>query len=183
MGLTASSPGSPQKGKIEVNFYGPDRALEIPTKFGTIHIMSGSLVLVIHAEDSLSIYDLHDGNSKAVFVESDGHKSTLGPGKYITLAPPHCGDFAAVNKLPFVAYISADFEAINDGLVSFHGAYDINSLILKYAPFKQLLSSPDAKMRHVAENVLKTSAIMSQISANRRYYQQGFVPPKAVVTK
>jgi len=167
----------------EVQFYSPDDTLDVPTKFGTLHVLPGSLVLAISAEDALSVYDLHDGNANAVYVMADNQKFPLGPGKHITLAHPHCTNFAAVNKLPFVAYYSADFEQLSNGMVCFHGKYDLNSLIFRFAPFKALLNSKEQKTRRVAEKVVKNAVIMNQLAANAKYYQLKPSAPQAGTTK
>ncbi len=148
-----------------------------------LHVLPGSLVLAISADDALSIYDLHDGNANAVYIMADNQKFPLSPGKHITLARPHCTNFAAVNKLPFVGYFSADFEQLSSGTVCFHGKYDINSLIFRFAPFKALLNSKEPKTRRVAEKVVKNAVIMNQLAANAKFYNLKPSAPQTDSTK
>jgi hypothetical protein len=183
LSLAGAVSATPARSKPEISFMAPESVTEISTKFGTVHISPGSLVLVVNAQDALSVYDLHDGSDHAVYVEVDNKKLVLTPGKHVTLARPQCTNFAAANKLPFVIYTSAVFQPINEGLISFQGSYDVNSLILRYAPFRQLLVSKDAKVRHVAEKVLKTSAIMNNMASMTRYYQMAGSLPQPAAAK
>jgi hypothetical protein len=178
-----AQPESASSVKPEIKFYGPDGDSDVETKFGNLHVSGGSLVLAVTSEDSLSLYDLHDGRDKSVYITADNQKFSLVPGGHITIAHPRSKTFAAVNRLPFVAYQSADFQQIDDALICFHGTYDINSLIFRFAPFKTLLNSKDPKVRRVAENVVKTAVVINQYATYRNYQQGKPVAGRSAVSK
>jgi hypothetical protein len=169
--------------KPSAAFLSPESETELSIKFGTLHLMPGCLVLLVSAEDTVSIYDLHDGKDRDVFVEAEGHKLALTPGKQVTLARSQYPDLAAANKLPYVAYSSTEKQQINEDVVCFKGNYDVYSLIFRYPPFKELLASKDPKMRKTAEKVLKTAVIMNQMVANARYYSGSAAPSQAKSVK
>jgi len=175
--------GAASTSQVEPKFYGPDDDTNLDTKFGAIHIAKGSLVLVITCDVSISVYDLHDGRPHAVSVESEGHQFVLSPTKHITLARPLCNNFAAANRLPFVIYTNTKSEQINDQILSYRGDFDIASLIMRYAPFKELIASKDQKTRRIAENVLKNAAIMSQMTSISRYNRPPTVISPATIPK
>jgi hypothetical protein len=162
--------------KPSAAFLSPESETELSLKYGTLHLMPGSLVLLVSAEDTVAVYDLHDGKDSDVFVECEGQKFPLTPGREVTLASARHEDFASACPMPFVAYYPPEKKQISAGVVSFTCKYDVYTLIFRYKPFRELLTSTNPKLRKVAEKVLKTSSIMSNITANARYYSGGSVP-------
>ena len=130
------------------------------TKFGQVRIQEGAMALLIDDDHAATIFDLHDAHGKSVTVESNGKVYHLAPGKMIILCPSAIKEFTPVNRTPYVAYRQIKGEEVTPEIHAFRADYQIQSLISHYPPFRKLLSSKDARERHLAEQVLKTAMIV-----------------------
>jgi len=187
-----------RSGKTKLAFIAPQRQTEIATTYGTVHIAPGAMVLLVADDHALSLYDLHDRHANSVCVAvsggveppgaaGDAHNRkqifALSPGKHLTLCKGAHRQFADLNKLPFVLYAASDRHNVNDELSGFYGDYSIASLIANFDAFKTMLASKDKHTQKVAHSVLKTAAILHQLTAGAKGYQYAIAAEQLAYAK
>ncbi|MBS1989118.1 MAG: hypothetical protein JSS83_01300 [Cyanobacteria bacterium SZAS LIN-3] len=169
--LTSAISDAPSESIPQTALISPAKQTEIATKYGTVRIAPGSMVLLVGAEDGLAVYDLHDDKTGSVTVETGNHSFTLVPGKHLTFSRYRRADFARANKLPFVLYRSPVRHRISDEQFCYCGDYSVASLVANFAPFSAMLASSDARTQKLAKNTLKTAAILHQLTAGSKPYE------------
>ena len=148
----------------------------------TLLLKRGAIVLAIANSGIVSVYNLHDNHKDSVIVKSGDRKIILNPGRHLTvLAANYLTDFANVNQVNNIGY--RDFNTnISNGLVTYVSDFSIPSAINAIKPLSAMFKSKDCQIRNLANQLLKTSCIVTQSSCGKDIYNQA-VKPKLTALK
>ena len=148
----------------------------------TLLLKRGAIVLAIANSGIVSVYNLHDNHKDSVIVKSGDRKIILNPGRHLTvLAANYLTDFANVNQVNNIGY--RDFNTnISNGLVTYVSDFSIPSAINAIKPLRAMFKSKDCQIRNLANQLLKTSCIVTQSSCGKDIYNQA-VKPKLTALK
>ncbi len=150
------------------------------TKSATLLLKRGAIVLAIVNSGIVSVYNLHDNHKDSVIVKSDDRKIKLNPGQHLTvLASNYLTDFANVNQAKSIGYRDLKTNTSN-GTVTYMSDFSILSAINAIKPLKAMFKRKDCQ--NLANQLLKTSCIVTQSSSGKGIYEQ-VVKPKLTAMK
>lgn len=160
----------------------PQQDQTIETPHGTVHIAGKSLALIIASDAGLSVYNLHDVRKHAVKVHKDGHSFAVAPGTSAVITPASASTFEDVNPAQFVRYRNLQNKALGKHKV-YHAEFEVLTLLGGLPGFKDMLNSDDPEVRKTMTNVLKTAAILMQLSAGGEQFKEYAKPQVTAYTK
>jgi len=149
----------------------PSRDTRLDTPFGVVEISKGSVALVVVDEHRLGVYDLHDSHKASIKVTSDDHQSILSPGHCAVLTHKSQNAFSKVNPLETVKYRGLTSRALSNGKTAFHAEFSPLSAINTMRPLMQLCASKHAGARRVSSKLMKTIAVLMQLSGSGNGFQ------------
>ncbi len=137
----------------------------------TCDIASGSAVLIVSKNGTISIYDVHDRHKGAVKLNVKGNQFLLNPGRHLTIAPLDSGEFSDVNLVHAIPHRSVSDAQLLDRKI-YHSEFSIVSAINSIKPLKQLMASNRSEERRKSKAIAKTVAIKMIIDGNSPYKPQ-----------
>ena len=138
-----------------------------------LNLKRGAIVLAIANGNVVSVYDLHDNSANSVVVTGNGVNAiTLAPGRQVTIAKANTAvDFAYVNQVGKIAYRGLN-TTLKNGNATYVSDFSIPSAISAVKPLKAMFRSNDAKVRALANQMLKTIIVVTQSTASKGIYEQ-----------
>ena len=138
-----------------------------------LSLKRGAIVLAIANGNVVSVYDLHDNSANSVVVSGNGVNAiNLAPGRQVTVAKTNTAvDFAYVNQVGKIAYRSLN-TTFKNGNAMYVSDFSIPSAISAVKPLKAMFRSSDAKVRALANQMLKTIVVVTQSTASSGVYEQ-----------
>jgi hypothetical protein len=153
----------------------PEQDKVVNTPHGSVRVAANSVALIISSADGLAVYNIHDTRKNAVIISSGGKTINLAPGCSAVLTRSG-RTFEAANPAPFVSYRKLADRNV-DGIGKLYQAdFDIRSMLHGLHALKQMMTSDDARLRKTMANVLKTAAILMQISPSSEPYTLHLTP-------
>ncbi len=132
----------------------------------------GAIVLAIAYGNVTSIYNLHDNNKDSVIVKSPSSKIKLYPGHQVTFAVgDQAPDFAYINQVAKIGYRSLKTYTYK-GIIAYESDFSIPSAINALKPLKAIFRSNDRVIKNLANQLLKTSVVVSQSTGYKGIYEQ-----------
>ena len=132
----------------------------------------GAVVLAIANGNVTSIYNLHDNNKDSVIVKLSNSKIKLYPGHQVTFAvADQAPDFAYINQVAKIGY-RAIKTSTNNGIMTYESDFSIPSAISALKPLKAMFKSNDRIIKNLANQLLKTSVVVSQSTSFKGIYEQ-----------
>lgn len=144
-----------------------DQVVETP--YGKVCIADGSVVLLIVDDKELAVYNLHDTHKDAVLVEHANGIHDVAPECVIVLGKSSLKTFQEANPAPFVAYRRVSISNLSDDMRLFQAEFDFGSMT-RLPALRELLVKKDAKTQKSMGGMLKTAAIMVQVSQSSEPY-------------
>ncbi len=139
-----------------------------------------SVVMVMAFDGGLeAVYNLHDTRSGAVRVTVGGNTIKLSPGQNAVMTSKQIHCFEEINPLQFATYRSMTAKDMGNGVQSFKSEFDIRSVLQNVGALRSMVKAQDSDTKKVVNSVLKTSAILSQLSGNQYSYM--VAPPKTAM--
>ncbi len=138
-----------------------------------LSLKHGAIVLAIANGNVVSVYDLHDNSANSVVVTGNGVNAVaLAPGRQVTIAKANTAiDFAYVNQVGKIAYRGLN-TTLKIGNAIYVSDFSIPSAITAVKQLKSMFKSNDAKIKALANQVLKTIVVVTQATAGRGVYEQ-----------
>jgi hypothetical protein len=152
--------------------FAPIAPTSVATPMGKIQIDANSLVLVMVSQQGLAVYDLHDLHRNAVLIETGTHKLHLSPGTQIVITPETTKTFADINPAQAFAYGSISEASLGGGLKSFKSEFSLSDAIRAVMPLRQLVKSTHPNARRIAQQLVKTTAIIASLGTASTPYRQ-----------
>ncbi len=143
----------------------------VHTAHGTISIAAKSLVLVIAYSRGVAVYDLDDKRQAAVKFVSNGKTIVLAPGRSLVLTGDSAKTFEEINPAQRFAYRAVKSYDMGDGRKVYTADFSAMSAAQAVLPLRQLMRSSHPRAQRVTKNMLKTTAILSQMQASAGPYQ------------
>ncbi|MBX9724945.1 MAG: hypothetical protein K2X81_26300 [Candidatus Obscuribacterales bacterium] len=148
---------------------------------GILSIAANSMVFVMSTRDCTAIYDLHDSKSNAVFVSVGQHRIRLLPGQQLVVSKT-TADFDEINPLAKLGYRKRSTVQAADLYLHF-ADFSIPSAFRYIEPLIELSHSQNKQHMKSMEQLLKTAAIVTQITMKKGAYSssidlkaQGYTP-------
>ena len=138
-----------------------------------VKLKRGAIVLAIANGNVVSVYNLHDNAASSVVIKANDNKSiTLTPGHQATLAQINqVLDFAYVNQVSKIGYRS--IQSVKEvNYVSYTSDFSIPSAIIAIKPLKAMFASRNRKVKAIAQQLLKTSVVVTQSTSGSGVYEQ-----------
>jgi hypothetical protein len=157
----------------------PESDTVVQTPFGRVEVAARSLVLIVAEEHSLSVYNLHDNSRNSVVIKTDAREIDVFPGRHVTLTSLQTERFETVNPALSIPHRSMKLYQITDDLRAFESEFHIPSAIARLKPLHDMVNSTDHKKRKMAQQVLKTAAILQIMSASSEQFQVLALPVTA----
>ena len=156
-----------RKGNIVV---APEQDTTIDTGFATVKIRKGSVALIMVRGTGAALYNLDDSHDRSVVVTAGDRQLTLTPGRHVLITSHLVDSFELVNPAESFSYRNLASHKVGGDLQAFSGEFSIPAAIANVRQLRTLVSSKDAKVKRISGRMLKTAAILSQISGG--YYRQ-----------
>lgn len=163
--------------------YAPTCDTTIETKHGTVNLAAGSIAVIMQSENSLAVYDLHDGGRNQVVIQTGGKRINLSPGRHITISSNASEDFASVNAIELVQHRSLDQSKLNNGWNAYASEFSIPSACYAVKPLKRLMTSSDRESKKMANRIAKTTAVLMTLRPDHGDFVQHFKPAIAAMSR
>ncbi len=138
-----------------------------------VKLKRGAIVLAIANGNVVSVYNLHDNAASSVVIKANDNKLiSLTPGHQATLAKINQSlDFAYVNQVSKIGYRA--IKAVKEvNYVSYTSDFSIPSAIIAIKPLKAMFASSNRKVKAIAQQLLKTSVVVTQSTSGSGVYEQ-----------
>ncbi len=148
--------------------------MEIKLSAGiNLSLKRGAIVLAIANGNVVSVFDLHDNSANSIVVTGNGVNAiALAPGRHVTVAKANSAiDFAYVNQVGKIAYRGIN-TLVKNGRVTYVSDFSIPSAINAIKPLKTMFRSNDKQVKALANQLLKTSVVVTQSSSGKGIYEQ-----------
>ena len=120
----------------------------------------------------LGVYDLHDSRRGAVKINAGGKELNLSPGMGAIVTNADVPGFENVNPAQLFGYRSIKTRDLGDNLKAFTAEFSLTQAIQCVQPLRQLVCAKQPTAQLVTNRLLKTTAIISALSAGGPQYQQ-----------
>lgn len=160
----------------------PVKDMIVDTPHGSVSVAAKSLSLLIVNENGVAIYNLHDHHKHAVKVHRSGHTVSVAPGTSAMIYGSNSGAFEEVNPAEFIRYRGLQTSMLKDAKL-YRAEFDVISLLGALPAFKEMMQSESEETRKDMKNVLKTAAILMQLSANGQPFKFYAKPQVTAMSK
>ncbi len=148
-----------------------EKDTRINTPFGEVKVGSRAVVLIIATGNALSVFDLDDRHKDSVKVQVGGDEISLSPGRHVTITAPGAKSFADVNPAYFVGHRQIIAQIFKPGTTAFHSEFDLPSVLTGLQSMNEKSYRTLEQDKKVSQHMLKTAAILSQISQSAEPFQ------------
>jgi len=157
-----------RKGNVVV---APDQDTVIETAFGKVEVSAHSMALIMALPTGTAVYNLDDSRKNSVVITIGKNQMTLAPGRHAMVTSHLIDGFEMVNPAESFSYRNVSSKKLDGDLQAFTSEFSMTNAIGNIKQLRAMVNSsnPDAKRK--ASHLLKTAAIMSQISAGDGYQQ------------
>jgi hypothetical protein len=162
--------------------FSSSRDTEIKTKSASLKIAAGSVVLIINLNDGVAVYDLHDRQQGAVEISTPGKTLSLYPGRFALLSAAPGKSFGALNPTLAIGYRNIERQRISPQLEAYTADYCLSNAMQTVEPLNKVLLSQSPRCKSLANRLLKTAAILSQLTGDGNF-QQVMPPMKTACLK
>jgi mucin-19 len=138
----------------------------VDTPYGSVTVAANSVALIISSDNGLAVYNLHDTHKGAVAIHTATSNITLAPGRSAVITAS-AKSFEAVNPAPFIGYRRVSgHDASGQAAKIYQADFEILSALRGLPGVKDMMKAEDAKSRAAMSSMLKTAAILNQLSGS-----------------
>jgi len=153
-----------------------DRDMEIELNVGKLTVAHGSIVLIANSEKGTAIYNFHDTGRKAVCCKINDQEIPIVPGKHLHATKHDAKDFASINELDRIAHRRLLKTDGANGIKIYSSEFSTLSAIEAVEPIKKVLTSDHPDARKLAQNMIKTSAVLMHLGAGSEDFKHHLRP-------
>ncbi len=153
----------------------PSKDTTVVTPKGTVKLAANSVAMVMVDENQLSVYDINDHHKRSVTIEAGGRSIALSPGRHVSIASVRAAQFSDVNPLEAMMHRSVSSQEIGDK-TAFTSEFSMPAAVQVMKPLKAIFASDNENAKKVAQRVLKTSAVIMQVSGNTAPFEHHVRP-------
>jgi len=151
--------------------FAPQSDTTVVTPNGTVKIAADSLAMVVVDGNHLSVYDINDTHKKSVVIEAGGRTIPLSPGKHAVVTHSKVAQFSDVNPVETVMHRGLAQHELGEGRRAFTSEFSVPSAIQSIKPLAAMIQSNHTQAKKVRDRVLKTSAIIMQLTPGAAPYE------------
>ncbi len=153
----------------------PLKATTVETPNGIVHIDAKAVALVSTSDTGLAVYDIEDQHKGSVSVESNGHNQVLSPGRHVMITKHVTAEFGQVNAVETIAHRNLQ-SIVKNGYRAHTSEFSVLTAMDTVKPLKAMAMSNHPQAKHIADRMMKTTAILLQLGGNGGQYQHYFKP-------
>ena len=152
----------------------------IKTAFGTINVAARSMALIMTSPSGTSVYNLDDTCKESVAILIGKERVFLRPGTHAMVTSHLVESFETANPAPALSHRNLSTRRLDSNLQLFTSEFSMINAISRVKPLRALIGSNQPQVKRAVNHLLKTSAIVSQISGTDQY--QLYANPKLTET-
>lgn len=147
----------------------PSKDMTVVTPKGKVKLGANSVAFVNVDGNQLSVYDINDNHKGSVVVAAGGRELSLSPGRHLTVTNDRAASFAEANPIESIMHRAVSRHELGNGHRAFTTEFSIPSAVQIVKPLGAMMHSNHAAAKKVAQNVIKTSAVMMHIGGAAPY--------------
>jgi len=151
-------------------------AVSIDTKYGVVKIAPHALVLAMHVNGGLAIYNIDDRHSNSVSLDHQGHRFAVAPGQHLFITDRDANEFCDVNASEHILYSGVRKSKLSSNHNVFTAQFLIPSAVAAVKPLRDLVSSDDADSVAKTKRLIKTTAVLMHLQGGLSGYQPHLKP-------
>jgi hypothetical protein len=152
----------------------------IKTAFGTINVAAKAMALIMTSPAATSVYNLDDTCKESVAIMIGQERIFLQPGTHAMVTSHLVESFETANPAPAFSHRNLSSRRLDGNLQLFTSEFSLINAIARIKPLRALIGSRHPQVKRAVNHMLKTSAIVSQISGTDQY--QLYANPKVTET-
>jgi len=149
----------------------PKTDTTVVTPKGSIKIAADSVAMVVVDQNHLSVYDVNDQHKRSVVIEAGGRSIPLSPGKHAVITHSGVQQFSEINPVEAVMHRGLAHHDLGNGHKAFTSEFSVPSAIQAIKPLAAIVQSQHREARKVRAGVLKTTAVIMQMTSNGPAYE------------
>ena len=151
--------------------FAPKSDTTVVTPKGTVKVAANSVAMIVVDNNHLSVYDVNDLHKRSVVVEAGGRSIPLSPGKHAVITHAGIQQFAEINPIEAVMHRGFANHELGNGHKAFTSEFSVPSAIQSIKPLAAIVQSEHRVARKVRDGVLKTTAVIMQMTSNGPAYE------------
>jgi filamentous hemagglutinin len=155
-----------EKGSV---LFAPTTDTTVVTPKGRVKVAANALAVVVVDDNHLSVYDVNDMHKNSVTIEAAGRTIPLSPGKHAVVTHAGVEQFAEINPVESMMHRGMSRHELGNGRRAFVSEFSVPSAIQTIKPLSAMVLSNHSQTKKVKDRVLKTSAIIMQLSPGTPY--------------
>lgn len=159
----------------------PSKNMTVVTPKGSIRLDANAVAFVTVDDNQLSVYDINDQHKGSVVVATGGRDMALSPGRHLVVTHDRAATFADANPIESIMHRSVTSHDLGSGKRVFTSEFSIPSAVQIVKPLSAMMKAENAAAKKVAQNVIKTSAVMMHLSGSTPF--EFHAKPKTVALK
>jgi hypothetical protein len=149
----------------------PKSDTTVVTPKGRVKVAANAVAMIVVDENHLSVYDVNDQHKRSVVIEAGGRSIPLSPGKHAVITHAGVQQFADINPVEAVMHRGLANHDLGNGHKAFTSEFSVPSAISSIKPLAAIITSEHREARKVRDGVLKTSAVIMQLTQNGVAYE------------
>ncbi len=158
-----------------------DRDMEVAVNVGSLKLAEGSVVLVSNTPSGTAIYNFHDPGKNSVLLTVSGRSVAICPGRHLHATSEKNNNFAVVNSLDRISHRSLRTSATEGGITLFSSEFSTLAALECVTPLKSVLTHKHPEARKLANQMIKTSAVLMQLGSNAEEFKYHFKPRMSAI--
>lgn len=161
--------------------FAPTSDTTVVTPKGKVKVAANAVAMVVVEDTHLSVYDVNDLHKNSVVIEAAGRSIPLSPGSHAVITHAGVEQFCDINPVESIMHRGLSRHELGNGHRAFTSEFSVPAAIQCIKPLSAVILSNHSQAKKVKERVLKTSAIIMQLSSNTPY--EFHAKPKTVALK
>ncbi len=161
--------------------FAPTSDTTVVTPKGKVKVAANAVAMVVVEDTHLSVYDVNDLHKNSVVVEAAGRSIPLSPGSHAVITHAGVEQFSDINPVESIMHRGLSRHELGNGHRAFTSEFSVPGAIQCIKPLSAMILSNHSQAKKVKERVLKTSAIIMQLSSNTPY--EFHAKPRTVALK
>jgi hypothetical protein len=149
----------------------PDKDTVIETAFGTVSVAAHSVALIMAQPTGTAVYNLDDRHQNSVVLTIGKKQLALAPGRHAMITSHLVERFDLVNPAESINYRNVVSNRLDGDLQAFTSEFSTASVLGTVKQLRAMINSDHPQAKRLANHLLKTSAIMTQIGGGGAYQQ------------
>jgi hypothetical protein len=158
-----------RKGNVVV---APDQDTVIDTAFGQVKVGAGSMALIMALTTGTAVYNLDDQRKESVVITIGKNHLSLQPGRHAMVTSHLVEGFEMINPAESFAYRNVSSAKLESDLQAFTSEFSVPNAIANVKQLRALINSHHPQAKRIAGHMLKTAAIVAQLSCGGNQYQR-----------